>query len=145
MKNQKEELLTTSLTSVPLPIAKEMAKTFRKNHVRTNEDTKSVWFPKEQIVAIANALEKEEKADGIRVYFGQYTEDLIKKLNEIPGADEIPKNYANRNTIIFVSTREENGIKKTDYFTDMKHPMIPENRGELCPNDCPKDSPMLID
>ncbi|WP_162795907.1 hypothetical protein [Pedobacter nanyangensis] len=144
MKNQKEELLTTSLTSVPLPIAKEMAKTFRKNHVRTDKDTKSVWFPVEQITAIANAL-KEEKADGIRVYFGQYTEDLIKKLNQITSAPEIPKDYANRNTVIFVSTREENGIKKTDYFTDMKHPMNPENRGELCPNDCPKDSPMLTD
>lgn len=143
MEDQKEELLTTSLTSVPLPFAKEMAKTFRKNQVRTNNDTKSIWFPAEQIIAIANALEKE-KADGIRIYFGQYTDDVIKKLNEIPGAEKIPEDYAGKNTVIFVSTREEKGVKKTDYFSDMKHPMVPENRGELCPNDCP-DSPMLTD
>lgn len=134
----------TALKTVPLEIAKEMAKEF-KSQLSSNEDTRSVWFSIEQITEMVENL-KKESADGLRIYFGRYTKDSIRKLNEIPNADEIPMEYSNRNTVIFVSTHKEGGKDRVDYFYEKdSHSMIPENRGILCPphTGCDQDSEML--
>ncbi|RZL45829.1 MAG: hypothetical protein EOP00_16690 [Pedobacter sp.] len=134
----------TALKTVPLEIAKEMAKEF-KRQLSSNDDTRSVWFSIAQISEMVENL-KKESADGLRVYFGRYTEDTIRKLNEIPNADAIPAAYSNRNTVIFVSTHKKGGKDRVDYFDEKDyHSMIPENRGILCPphTGCDPDSEML--
>lgn len=125
---------------IPFKMAKEMAQAFRKNQ---KLGTKAVWFPAQQIIDMAEALKRED-ADGLRIYFARYTKDIIENYNQNAGEDSrIDIKDADKNTIIFVSTRKENGKPRTDYFEDL-YPFEPENRGELCPDNCP-DSELLED
>ena len=128
---------------------KEMVKIFKahsKKHPSGTNST-SVWFPVKQIELMMDRLIKEN-ADGVRLYFGQYSDKVIAELNKDPNAHPIPKNYAGRNTIVFVSTKESGGIQK-DYFENLKileaaPPMEPENRGILCPPDTGCDNSSYI-
>lgn len=131
---------------------KEMVKVFKnysKKHPSGTNST-SVWFPIKQMERMMKRL-LSENADGVRLYFGQYSDRVIAELNKDPNIHPIPKEYAGKNTIVFVSTKEEKGIQK-DYFENLKIlkgplPMEPENRGALCPPDsgCDPDSYIIDD
>lgn len=131
MENPKKR---STSNSIPLLIAKEMTKAFNDNQGNGKDYTKAVWFPIKQIGDMVDKL-NGENADGLRIYFGRYTKDIIKKLNQgIDPEDQIPPTYENRNTVIFVSTKTENGVERIEYYEEY-YSIIPENRGILCPPD----------
>lgn len=109
------------------------------NHEKKRTDhnegayVKSVWFCIEDIRKMCERL-LDEKADGLRVYFGRYPADVSKF--------EEPKPTPNTNSLVFVSTGNIGGVKHSDYFVDL-HPMTPENRGEQCQPHCGGTSPEL--
>jgi hypothetical protein len=97
--------------------------------------TRSVWFDIKQIHRIDSLLKDEEskgmKTDGIRIYFGTYPQkDLHGKAYDYPF----------QNTVIFVSTKDsiaDNQHYHQNYYDHPEvHPMVPENRGELCEPNC---------
>ena len=106
----------------------------------TKQNTRSVWFPLEDLINLVDRLKAEKLAlqqgdpnkedgvtDGVRIYFGRYKKHL---------------NHAERNTVIFVSTHwVKNGDYHQDYFNNVKmtEPVTnvkmiePFNNGELSP------------
>jgi hypothetical protein len=95
---------------------------------------KCVWFGIDQITGMYNKL-ISEKADGLRIYFGRYPDDVSKFDN--------PKPIPNTNSVILVSTQvNDMGVPRSDYFTDL-NPAVPENRGEQCQPHCGGTSPRL--
>ncbi|RWY50085.1 hypothetical protein [Mucilaginibacter gilvus] len=119
-----------------------------------NKVTRAVWFGLEQLDQMVTLVKSESMlgsgADGIRIYFAQYTKDTLNGM---------PAEYEGKNTVIFVSTRAvartptEEDPSKTyheDYFDGLKFPSFeeradapieikvadPENRGELCQPRC---------
>ena len=115
--------------------------------------TRSVWFSYDRIHEIDSLLTEERKkmirdgkkdiTDGLRVYFARYTKA------DLGG---IPYDNSKRNTLIFVSTKSthrpimnQNGnvidsIIHLDYYEPYaitkSFVTDPQNRGELCPNNC---------
>ncbi len=94
--------------------------------------THCVWFSLEQINRMVTILNHEKLVgmgtDGVRVYFGKYSFET---------APDEHKEYADRDTILFVSTKAHpNGSSHMDYFehfvVEPPKEMVPENRGELC-------------
>jgi hypothetical protein len=92
---------------------------------------KCVWFPIDEITTFVKTL-NDENADGLRIYFGRYPNDISKFID--------PKPRPNTNSVILVSTQKgTNGIGKTDYFVPLDKaflPVAPENRGEQCQPTC---------
>lgn len=143
-------------TSISLDDARRMTQAFRESRGNDPKCTKSVWFPLKQIETMIAFL-KQEKADGLRIYFGRYTQTAITNLNAEADKKPVPTTYLDRDTVIFVSTEKNKDPKKpsVDYFhykgkqEEMKTAkgivFDPENRGEICPLDCPIGSPMMID
>lgn len=92
--------------------------------------TKCVWFSLEQMDKIVTLLKAEKLlgmgTDGLRVYFGKYVKN-----------DKVPEDLVGKETVIFVSTKDDNGVHK-DYFEhlELPSPIRPENRGELCQPNC---------
>ncbi|MES2376235.1 MAG: hypothetical protein V4553_06645 [Bacteroidota bacterium] len=107
--------------------------------------TRAVFFPLTKLNALVSALNaaraKDGKTDGIRIYFGRYPKMQL---------DRKPYEHPFRNTIILVSTRDSTIMKDKipvnihmDYFGAPNHKVAtfmlmvdPENRTEMCPNNC---------
>jgi hypothetical protein len=103
--------------------------------------TKSVWFSLQRIESMLTLLYQESLrgagTNGIRLYFGQYPEDYDQ-----------PKEWAGKNTVIFVSTYLKDKMN-VDYFKHLPvpPPMFPENKGEICPppSDCGNNGSRLLE
>ena len=90
-----------------------------------NKHVKAVWFDVEKIHQMCEDLIKEG-ADGVRIYFGRYPENVSQFEKPLP--------KPGYNSVVFVSTMKINGVPKTDYYT---HKLIdPLNRGEHCQPEC---------
>lgn len=140
MKTEEKEFTQQGIGKTK---ADDMVKEYAKSMAALtggNEFTKSAWFSIEALDNIISAIKAEryirgeEKLQyGVRIYFGRYGQDE-QPHNTTSGRG---KDYANRNTVLFVSTKQD-GIANvnTDYFTQLSTDKIiidPENRGELCP------------
>lgn len=112
--------------SIPVEVAKQMVDAYTQYNKEHPSDayTKAVWFPLEQVERIYTTL-KEQNADGLRIYFGQYTKE---------SASGMPDDYIGRNTVIFVPTTKAKGYGGDIHQDDLS--VDPENKGELCPNQC---------
>ncbi|WP_443945716.1 hypothetical protein ACJVDH_00965 [Pedobacter sp. AW1-32] len=109
-------------TTVSKEIAEKMVQAYaeEENGVGLNPAyTKCAWFPADQIIKIAESL-KENKADGLRIYFARYLSGTIEGL---------PQSYEGKNTLLLVQTNQLNGTS-TDNLDTI------ENRATLCPDDC---------
>lgn len=120
----------TASLGIPVSEVEIMVQTFydyEKKHPDFDpaKHVKSVWFPKDKLAEMAQAL-TDEKGDGVRIYFGRYPTDVSGFEDPIP--------TPNTNSVIFVSTYAD-GDYHIDYFTDV-HPFDPENRGEQCQPHC---------
>ncbi len=152
---------TTPLTkdgrnnSVPVDIAKKMTAAFRESQKSdAGNYTKAAWLPAAQIQKLVEKIAKFE-GDGVRIYFGRYTKEIIDSINKLEYGDKIPDKYCDMNTILLVVTKEVDGKPKTDYFIDKDieldpicddgdpNPTDPENRGDLCPEVCDDGSPLM--
>lgn len=156
--------------TIPVDIAKKMTAAYRESQ-RDNAGTftKAAWFPAKQIAQLAEKVAKFD-GDGVRVYFGRYTQEIIDAINKLGYGDQIPDSYVEMNTLLFVVTKVIDGKPKTDYFTDkVGHghghdhghghghhhkvadkklgdaplPTDPVNRGDLCPPDCDTYSELM--
>ncbi len=128
-KNQINENSTTGL-GIPVGEVQIMVKTYyaySSLHPQFDprKHVKSVWFSIDQIAEMAQML-GDEGGDGVRVYFGRYPSDVSTFID--------PKPTQDMNSVIFVSTYDNNG-QHTDYFTEV-HPFDPINRGEQCQPNC---------
>lgn len=116
--------------------AQQMVSAFKKAERGKPGYTRSVWFPIDQMKKLINTIANEPDADGVRIYFGKYTKSVIDNINaNLPvGGHKIPSTYVDRNTVVFVSTKNEGGKPMRDY---VKNAFMtePENRGALCPPD----------
>jgi len=129
-----EKELQDDLLYSPIPFyeVKEMVATFHDYELKhpqydAGTHVKAVWFSIDDIQRMCQRLEKEG-ADGLRVYYGRYPNDVSNFVE--------PKPHPNTNSIIFVSTRKtEEGVEHSDYFVEL-HPITPENRGEQCQPHC---------
>ncbi len=115
--------------------------------------TRSIFIPLTKLDALVAALDaaraKDGKTDGIRIYFGRYPKMQL---------DRKPYEHPYRNTIIIVSTKDTAILQRggkipvnmhLDYFGAPNHKTAtfmlmvnPENRGEMCPNNC--DGAILV-
>ncbi|MCX2573409.1 hypothetical protein [Pedobacter sandarakinus] len=120
---------TNSLQSVDKKIAQEMVNAYCKEASKDpNSFTKAVWFPAEQILALANII-NDGKHNGLRIYFAQYTEATV---------DGLPKDDIGRNTVLLVPTFSEgqtNALGLTAVESEDDTDNI-ENRGKKCPDMC---------
>ncbi|MFD0939991.1 hypothetical protein [Pedobacter boryungensis] len=116
--------------------AQQMVSAFKKAERGKSGYTRSVWFPIQQMKNLMDTIANEPHADGVRVYFGRYTKAVIDNVNSnLPqGEPKIPGTYVDRNTVIFVSTKNENGRPMQDYMENALF-SEPKNRGALCPPD----------
>jgi len=130
--------------TVPVDIAQQMTEAFRKSQeAESGTYTNSTWFPAGQITSLAKKM-TEFGGDGIRIYFGRYTPDIISQINKLEYGDKIPDSYADRNTVLLVITKMVDGKLRTDYFVEKGYgdnlcgpvPTDPENRGTICPPEC---------
>ena len=146
--------------TIPVDIAKKMTAAFRESQKADKGTfTEAAWFPALQIKQLTEKLSKFE-GDGVRVYFGRYTQDIIDSINKLEYGDKVPDRYVDMNTLLFVVTKVIDGKPRTDYFTDkVSHghhykdgrknlgitpeATDPENRAELCPAMCDDDSELM--
>ena len=141
--------------TIPVSIAKQMTLAFRENQQKLGltDFTEAAWYPATQIQQLAKKL-TSCKADGLRIYFARYTKEIINQINQLPYGDAISESYTDQDTLLLVITKVVNGVPRTDYFTDKQltrghgggvgaDPYDPENRGDLCPNDCDGKSPLM--
>ena len=137
--------------TIPVNIAQQMTQAFRKSQ---NTDkgtyTEAAWFPAAQISSLTKKM-IDLGGDGIRIYFGRYTSEIIDQINKLEYGDKIPSTYAEMNTLLLVVTKLINGKPCTDYFIDKdvtcivgeEQPTDPENRASLCPQKCDEDSILM--
>lgn len=142
--------------TVPLDIAKQMTEAFRKSQDAKNGTyTKAAWFPAAQMTSLVKKM-ASLGGDGIRIYFGRYTSDIISQINKLGYGDKIPDSYVDMNTVLLVITKTVDGKPQTDYFVEKGYaykaddgklcdtpPTDPENRAELCPTQCDDSSPLV--
>ena len=138
--------------TIPLDIAKQMTEAFRKSqNAEKGTYTEAAWFPANQMTSLIKKM-AGFGGDGIRVYFGRYTSDIINQINKLGYGDQIPDNYTEMNTLLFVVTKVIDGKPQQDYFVDKSAcyklgdpavPTDPENRSELCPQLCDGGSPLM--
>lgn len=137
--------------TIPVSIASQMTAAFRKSqNAEKGTFTEAAWFPAEQITALAKKM-TELGGDGIRIYFGRYTDDIINQINKLDYGDKIPPTYSEMNTLLLVVTKTIDGKPCTDYFIvdkDYGDPIPPitdpENRAELCPQLCDENSKLML-
>jgi len=141
--------------TVPVEIAKQMTEAFRKSQNAENGTyTKAAWYPAAQMTSLINKM-AELDGDGIRIYFGRYTSDIISQINKLEYGDKIPDSYVDMNTVLLVITKNIDGKAGTDYFVEKGYaykshdgklcdtpPTDPENRATICPPTCDERSPL---
>jgi hypothetical protein len=93
------------------------------------EDSLSVWFSIDEIEEFL-AKAKEHGGDGIRFYFGAYSNDFAEQPL-----------YAGRQTIVMVATQEKKTVKGTvdkDIYIGNEEgvSILAYNVGKLCPPVC---------
>lgn len=124
--NEQEEKLEAA-SDAPLWL-RQMIVNYRM-HAARHEDfnktphVKSVWFNDAQVKKIIKSYE-DEGADGLRIYFGRYPDDL----SAYPGLDN---KHQQTNTVAFVTTHNGGSDNFKSGFM-----MDPENRGEQCQPNC---------
>lgn len=139
--------------SVPVEIAQQMTQAFRKSqNEKDGTYTKAAWFPAEQMTTLVKKM-AELGGDGIRIYFGRYTSEIISQINKLEYGDKIPDSYVDMNTLLLVVTRNIDGKTSTDYFVEKGYtengklcatpPTDPQNRADLCPTYCDGESPLM--
>jgi hypothetical protein len=113
-------------------------------------NTRSVWFSKEKLQAMLNALDKEKDGDGVRFYFAAYNPRLGM------AAKDSARRYDGYNTLVMVSTIKKDTLGQKGLHWDSYIPLNgkptgiigagPENRGEICPppSNCPSVGATLI-
>ncbi|MBE5319719.1 hypothetical protein IM793_11160 [Pedobacter sp. MR2016-19] len=138
--------------TIPISIASQMTAVFRKNqNAEKGTFTEAAWFPAEQITSLTKKM-TEFGGDGIRIYFGQYTDDIINQINKLGYGDKIPSTYAGMNTLLLVVTKIIDGKPRTDYFINkateygdpISQPTDPDNRAQLCPQVCDDESRLML-
>ncbi|MFI5451167.1 hypothetical protein ACHMWN_03330 [Pedobacter sp. UC225_61] len=134
MSDQKQNAKKSK--SADIEWAQQMVSAHKKAERGKPGYTRSVWFSIQQMQGLINRIANEPDADGVRIYFGKYTKAVIDNVNSnLPqGEPKIPSNYVDRNTVIFVSTKNTNGIPMRDYVENALF-SEPQNRGALCPPD----------
>lgn len=129
MEEQKAFVDKNTDGSITEAEAREMVHAYT---IENPGNTKCVWFSLAQIDKIHTYLKEEEKAgmgtDGLRVYFGQYTKNIL----ELPAENDL----IGRNTVIFVSTKLDPDGFHEDYFNRLDNSDSAQNRGELCLPNC---------
>ncbi|RZL30834.1 MAG: hypothetical protein EOO96_17340 [Pedobacter sp.] len=146
--------------TIPVDIAKKMTAAFRESQkAEKGTFTEAAWFPAKQIAQLAEKVAKFD-GDGVRIYFGRYTREIIEAINKLEYGDKIPDSYVEMNTLLLVVTKVIDGKPKTDYFVDkaghghhsklLKHgygdpplPTDPDNRSDLCPVVCDDGSELM--
>jgi hypothetical protein len=101
------------------------------------EDSLSVWYSVEELEEFL-AKAKDHGGDGIRMYFGAYSQEHAPKPL-----------YAGRQTIVMVATKqketETGDINKDIYFnTESGSSILAYNAGSLCPPFCQSDDGLGI-
>jgi hypothetical protein len=96
------------------------------------EDSLSVWYSVEELEEFL-ARAKDHGADGIRMYFGAYSEEHAPQPL-----------YAGRQTIVMVATSQKEtkkgGVTKDIYYnTEKGTSILAYNVGKLCPPFCTND------
>ncbi|WP_316824186.1 hypothetical protein [Pedobacter miscanthi] len=152
--------------SIPVSIASQMTAAFRKSqNAEKGTYTEAAWFPADQIISLTKNM-TTLGGDGIRIYFGRYTDDIINQINKLGYGDKIPSTYAEMDTLLLVITKLVDGKPRTDYFVDKGYshghghdhgnghgnghgyggsePTDPENRAQLCPQVCDDDSRLML-
>jgi len=150
--------------TIPVDIAKKMTAAYRASQKADKGTyTEAAWFPAKQITQLAEKVAKFD-GDGVRIYFGRYTREIIDAINKLEYGDKIPDSYLEMNTLLLVVTKVINGKAKTDYFVDKvghghghRHtvksvkpgygdaplPTDPDNRSDLCPQMCDDGSELM--
>ncbi|KQM75012.1 hypothetical protein ASE74_03285 [Pedobacter sp. Leaf216] len=138
--------------TIPVNIAQQMTEAFRKSqNTEKGTYTKAAWFPAAQISSLTKKM-IDFGGDGIRIYFGRYTSEIIDQINKLEYGDQIPYTYADMNTVLLVVTKLIDGKPCTDYFIDKDvacnvedaQPTDPENRALLCPQQCDDTSKLML-
>ncbi|KQS41393.1 hypothetical protein [Pedobacter sp. Leaf194] len=152
--------------TIPVDIAKKMTAAFRESQQGDKGSfTEAAWFPAKQIAQLAEKVAKFD-GDGVRIYFGRYTREIIESINKLEYGDKVPDSYAEMNTLLFVVTKVIDGKARTDYFAEkVGHghgnghkialisakprygsepiPTDPGNRADLCPAMCDDGSELM--
>ncbi|MBB6236756.1 hypothetical protein HDC90_001368 [Pedobacter sp. AK013] len=138
--------------TIPVSIAQQMTQAFRKSQdTERGTYTEAAWFPAAQISSLTKKI-IDLGGDGIRIYFGRYTSEIIDQINKLEYGDKIPLTYTDMNTVLLVVTKLIDGKPRTDYFIDkdvacngdVEQPTDPENRSALCPQQCDDDSILML-
>jgi len=149
----EKDAKNSTTNTIPVGIASQMTAAFRKSqNAEKGTFTEAAWFPAEQITSLTKKLEKFG-GDGIRIYFGRYTDDIIDQINKLEYGDKIPATYTEMNTLLLVVTKIIDGKPRVDYFIDnddicggpVPAPTDPYNRSSLCPQVCDDKSPLMYD
>lgn len=103
-----------------------------------DKDAKSVWFPKEKIDELFRDNGNDasnNKEYGLRIYFGVHEKGI---LDDGQGND-IPSIYFNQQTVVLVTTKNQNGIEDQDLLAETNFVQIAGytgsgmDNGKLCP------------
>lgn len=90
------------------------------------EDSLSVWYSVEELEEFIKKI-KNHGGDGVRMYFGAYSEDYAAKPE-----------YSSRQTIVMVATRSkesEEGVANKDLYINPGQ-ILAYNMGGICPPNC---------
>jgi hypothetical protein len=133
-------------------IAKKLVNNYKQNHWAiinnspdfTNiQDSRSVWFDIGYLRKFLSEL--PEETDGIRIYFGEYSDDVIQEILQNPDlAQAIPNisQYSGLHTLVMIPTMPDvDGVSYDFNMTDPNcnpdfsnpHGLIAENHGTLQP------------
>ncbi len=93
------------------------------------EDSLSVWYSVEELEEYIEKI-KTHGADGIKIYFGAYSEDFTERPL-----------YAGRQTVVLVATKTKESVSGTtnkDIYipTDKGSTILAYNLGSICPPFC---------
>jgi hypothetical protein len=120
-----------SMDHIPLDTARQHVLNYENKLSLQNDasDTRSVWFPINELREFLNYSTANDSIDGVRFYFAAY------------GQKPDAPHYSDRNTLILVLTKDSGEYHK-DYYTEILEPTLkkpstsPANQGELCPQNC---------
>lgn len=113
---------------------------YKKNRWQDNSrkigkpDSLSAWYGLQELEDFLQ-LAKQNNADGIKMYFGEYPADY-----------EATPEFRNRQTVVLVATRKsksENGIGNKEIYTSRngRKEILAFNAGQVCPPWCVPDIP----